>query len=65
MSNSDAWIVNDNDGVASNSGETQLINLGNMGNEGAEKIENGKHPKNNRLPARFGQPVLSALFNYY
>ncbi len=30
MSNNDVWIVNDNDGVDDNSGETQLMNLGNI-----------------------------------
>lgn len=30
MSNNDVWIINDNDGVEDNSGETQLINLGNI-----------------------------------
>jgi hypothetical protein len=30
MSNGDVYIINDNDGVDDNSGETQLINLGNI-----------------------------------
>jgi hypothetical protein len=30
MSNGDVLIVNDNDGVDSNSGETRLINLGDI-----------------------------------
>lgn len=28
--NEDIWVVNDNDGVNNNSGETQLINLGDI-----------------------------------
>jgi hypothetical protein len=65
MPNSDVWIVNDNDGIDSNSGETQPIHLGSMGNEGDEKIENAKHEKKNRLSERFGQPVLSAPFTFF
>ena len=30
MANGDVYIINDNDGVSNNSGETQLINLGNI-----------------------------------
>ena len=30
MANGDVWIVNDNDGVDDNSGEIQLLNLGNI-----------------------------------
>ena len=30
MANGDVYIINDNDGVNNNSGETQLINLGNI-----------------------------------
>lgn len=30
MSNNNVWIINDNDGVDDNSGETQLINLGDI-----------------------------------
>jgi hypothetical protein len=30
MANGDVLIINDNDGVDDNSGETQLLNLGNI-----------------------------------
>ncbi len=30
MANGDVWIINDNDGVDTNSGETQLLNLGDI-----------------------------------
>lgn len=30
MANGDVLIINDNDGVYDNSGETQLLNLGNI-----------------------------------